>query len=145
MEITEILKKLLYEFPVAELRFFLPSWMEALENEHPLKQALYEAMRKNAARIAKVSEAEPAIRSISQLESVEDYRITSIDLGSGVVNCVLEFPTQLFYQILSDKSGFDVGNDGDLLTLLEQLAQTKKQYDKVILKGDDLYDGKVIE
>lgn len=130
-EITEILKKLLYEFPVAELRFFLPSWLEALENEHPLKQALYEAMRKNAARIAKVSEAEPAIRSISQLESVEDYRITSIDLGSGVVNCVLEFPTQLFYQILSDKSGFNVANDGDLLTLLEQLAETKRQYDKV--------------
>ena len=138
-QITEILKKLLYEFPVSELHFFLPSWMEALEAEHPLKQALYDAMRGSAGRIAKISEAEPAVRSICELETIEDYRICSIDLGTGVVSCILDFPQSLFYQILGEKSGFSIGNDGDLLTLLEQLAETKKKYDKVSDALDEVW------
>lgn len=130
-QIAEILRGLLYEFPISEMRFYLPGWLEALENEHPLKQSLYEAMRTNAGRISRICEAEPAVRSICELEAVEDYRIRSIDLGTGVVSCVLDFPQKLFYEILSEKSGFDVSGDGDLLTLLEQLSETKKKYDKV--------------
>lgn len=138
-QITEILKKLLYEFPVSELRFFLPSWLEALEMDHAIKQALYEAMRRSAAGIAKISEAEPAIRDICQLETVEDYHIRAIDLGTGAVSCVLDFPERLFYQVLSEKSGFDVDNDGALLTLLEQLSGIKKKYDKVSNALDEVW------
>jgi stage IV sporulation protein A len=62
---------------------------------------------------------------------VQGYTIRSIDLGTGVVSCALAFPETLFYQVLGEKSGFQIRNDGELLTLLEQLAETKKQYDKV--------------
>ncbi len=138
-QITEILTDLLYEFPVRELRFFLPSWLDALEAEHPLKQALYEAMRDCAGRVTAVSQAEPAIRRICQLETVEDYHIRAIDLATGTVSCTLDFPQSLFYQILGDKSGFSIENDGDLLTLLGQLAETKKKYDKVANALDEVW------
>ena len=137
-QIKEILQTLLCEFPVSELRFFLPSWMEALEIEHPLKQALYDAMRSCAGEVSRVAEAEPAIRSICQLETVQDYHIRSIDLGTGIVTCMLDFPQSLFYQILGDKSGFSIENDGDLLMLLEQLADTKRKYDKVANALDEV-------
>lgn len=137
-EIKGILKGLLFEFPVTELRFFLPSWMNALEGEHEIKMALYEAMRRSAGNIARISEAEPAIREICELETIEDYRISEIDLGVGAVSCVLEFPEALFYQVLSEKSGFNVDSDGDLMTLLASLAETKKRYDKVANALDEV-------
>lgn len=137
-EIREILSKVLYEFPVSEMRFYLPSWMEALESEHELKTSLYEAMRRSAGEISKLASAEPAIKNICQLESIDGYRIREIDLGTGTVSCVLSFPQQLFYQILSEKSGFSVQSDGDLLTLLEALSATKKQYDKVANALDEV-------
>jgi stage IV sporulation protein A len=37
----------------------------------------------------------------------------------------------LFYSTLSQQSGFQIGDDGDLLSLLTQLAQMKASYDKV--------------
>ena len=138
-EIADILKKLLCEFPVTELRFFLPEWMEALESENPIKAELYEAMRGCAGRIAAVSQAEPAVREICRLETVEDYHVRSIDLGTGTVTCVLDFPRSLFYQILGDKSGFAISGDGELLTLLGQLAETKKRYDKVADALDEVW------
>ena len=138
-QITALLQALLRQFPVTEMRFFLPSWMDALEAEHPLKQALYDAMRSCAGRVSAVCQAEPAIECICQLESVEDYHIRSIDLGTGVVSCTLDFPQGLFYQILSDKSGFSIANDGELLTLLGQLAATQKKYDKVANALDQVW------
>ena len=40
-------------------------------------------------------------------------------------------PGRLFYQILSERSGFAVESDRDLMTLLEELSQVKHRYDKV--------------
>ena len=138
-EIAGLFQRLLYEFPVSELRIFLPSWLEALESEHPLKQSLYEAMRRSASNVSALSEAEPAIREICELDSVQGYTIRAIDLATGVVSCALEFPPRLFYQILGEKSGLPIENDGDLLTLLEQLAQVKKKYDKVANALDEVW------
>ena len=70
---------------------------------------------------------------------MEDYHIRAIDLATGTVSCTLDFPQSLFYQILGDKSGFSIENDGDLLTLLGQLAETKKKYDKVANALDEVW------
>lgn len=74
-QIQQILQGMLYEFPVQELRFYLPRWVEALDASHEIKQALYEAMRRSAGEISKISEAEPAIREICELEAVQNYSV----------------------------------------------------------------------
>ena len=35
--VAEVLKAVLYEFPMQELDIFLPSWVDALPGDHPLK------------------------------------------------------------------------------------------------------------
>ncbi len=130
-ELQEMLRELLYAFPMREMQVFLPAWVQALECDNPLKTALYESMRRNANEISKLAEAETAIANICQLEQVCGYRIESIDLGRGAVCCELEFNEGLFYQILGERTGFAIENDGQLLSLLTALAEMKKQYDKI--------------
>ena len=45
--VSELLKAVLYEFPMRELDIFLPSWVDALPGDHPLKDGLYEAIRQS--------------------------------------------------------------------------------------------------
>lgn len=130
-QIRQILAGTLSEFPVTEIRFYLPGWMSALECSHPVKAALLEAMRQSAERIGRISEAEPTMAQFLHLDSLEDCTVEEADLGSGVVSCQLKFPERLFYQILTEKTGFDVESDGDLLSLLTALSQVKGSYDKV--------------
>lgn len=130
-ELNELLKEVLYAFPMREMRVFLPAWVQALELDHPLKAALYDALRSNAAAISRLAEAEPAIARVAQMENVCGYRISSIDLGSGTVTSELDFDEGLFYQILGQRTGFEIGNDGQLLSLLTALSEMKKQYDKI--------------
>lgn len=44
----------------------------------------------------------------------------------------------MFYSVLSEQSGFDVKNDGDLIGLLEQLSSVKREYDKVANALDEV-------
>ena len=71
------------------------------------------------------------IAALGECENISEAKITSIDLGTGVAAASLSLPRELFYHTLSEQSGFEVGDDGDLMSLLTRLAAVKAEYDKV--------------
>lgn len=130
-QIHEILKDVLYEFPLKELDLYLPPWVDALPQEHPIKAMLYAAIREGTGQLCRIRDVERAVDSFRDCEVVSQAQITSIDLGIGLSVASLELPRALFYETLSQQSGFQIGDDGDLLALLTQLAGVKAAYDKV--------------
>ena len=129
--IAKLLKALLYRFPLKELRVFLPRWVDALEREHPIKEALYDALIRRAEEIGNLGMAEQTLGKLKELEQVLDFSVRDVDLAKGIVSCVIGFPERLFYQILSDRAGMEIRNDAQLLELLTQLSQVKGEYDKI--------------
>ena len=129
--VAEILKAVLYEFPMQELDLFLPPWVDALPTEHPLKEGLYESVRQATAQLRHIREVDGVIQTLRTCESISEAVVTAIDLGTGVASAELRLPRQLFYQTLSEQSGFSVADDGDLMSLLTRLAAVKNEYDKV--------------
>ncbi len=129
--VEEILKAILYEFPLTELDINIPTWVEALDNDHPIKSALYQAIRDSADSLRHIREVAGAVQKMGELAEISDAKVTGIQLGSGVASAELQLPRALFYQTLSEQSGFPVGDDGDLLSLLTQLSGVKTEYDKV--------------
>ena len=130
-DITDIIRDVLYEFPIKELDVFLPPWVDALEQEHPIRQALYSSIRESAGSLCRIRDVTGAVDIIAACEQVSAARVDSINLGTGVAVASLELPRTLFYQTLSQQSGFNIGDDGDLVGLLTQLARVKTEYDKV--------------
>ena len=130
-DVSALLKQVLYEFPLKEMDLVLPPWVDALPQEHPIKAALYEAIRQGAGQLGRIRDVEQAVESMRECEQVSQARVTSIDLGTGLACASLELPRSLFYDTISQQSGFQIANDGDLMALLTQLAQVKASYDKV--------------
>lgn len=130
-DVTEILKAVLYEFPMQELDLYLPPWVDALPAEHPIKAGLYDAVRQGTGQLRHIREVEGVITALGASENISEAKITSIDLGTGVAAARLGLPRELFYKTLSEQSGFDVSDDGDLMSLLTKLAAVKSEYDKV--------------
>ncbi len=129
--IGKLLQELLYAFPMRELRIHLPRWMDALEADHPVKAVLYEALRTIGEQISTLGQAETALGQLTQLEQVRDATVQFVDAGSGTVSCVLAFPEELFYQILSSRTGLAIQNDAQLMEQLTALSQAKQEYDKI--------------
>ncbi len=130
-DICQLLQQLLYAFPLQQLRVYLPRWMDALEMDHPVKAALYEALLQRAGEVSSLAQAQLQLSQLQELEQVLDFRIRSVDPASGSVDCALTFPETLFYEILSNKAGLPIENDAQLLELLTQLSAAKQEYDKI--------------
>ena len=129
--ITQLLENLMYAFPVQQLRIWLPRWMDALEPDHPVKKALYEALLRQADSVHTLIQAEQNLRPLTELEQVTDMNLRHIDLGTGTVDCALSFPESLYYEILSDKTGIPIHSDVQLLSILTELSAVKADYDKI--------------
>ena len=130
-QIGQLLKALLYAFPMTQLRVHLPRWMDALEQEHPVKAALYQTLLQQAGQIRNLGQAEEMLKGLGDLEAVQDCSLRSVDLAEGSVTCVITFPESLYYEILSAKAGISIKNDAQLLSLLMELSRVKQQYDRI--------------
>jgi stage IV sporulation protein A len=126
-----LLKALLYAFPMTQLCVHLPRWLDALEEEHPVKTALYQALLQYSGQIGNLQQAEETLQKLQELEQVQDYSLRGVDLADGSVSCTIVLPEQLYYEILSSKAGLTVENDAQLLQLLMELAKVKQEYDKI--------------
>ena len=129
--ISSMLKALLYVFPMTELRIHLPRWLDALEEEHPVKAALYQTLLQCSGEIGNLSQAEASLEKLRELEGVQDYSLRGVDLADGSVSCCIVLPEQLYYEILSSKAGMSIENAAQLLQLLMELAKVKQEYDKI--------------
>ena len=138
-DIREIIKAVLFEFPLCEMDFYLPPWVDALEMDHPIKSGIYGHIRESAGKLVHVREVRRAVEEIGQCDEISTARISGMDLGKGIARIELELPRQLFYETLSSQSGFTIGDDGDLLGLLRSLAEVKRSYDKVSSALESVY------
>ena len=130
-DVENIIRGVLYEFPVRELGLFLPAWVEALDESHPIKKELYTAMLTGAKDMRRVRDVEAALETMKQCSSVNTVKVGTIDMGAGIALAAVELPRELFYGTLSEQSGFSITDDGDLMGLLCGLAGVKKEYDKI--------------
>jgi stage IV sporulation protein A len=105
--------------------------MDSLEQDHPTKTAIFSALLECAGQIGSLGQAEAALQELVSLEDVESVTLDSVDLSTGSIRCVITLHPQLFYQILSQRSGINIRNDGDLVQLLTELSAIRREYDKV--------------
>ena len=130
-DLKEILKELLYAFPLRQIRVFLPAWVGALDYHDPLKMAVYEALLRNARDIGRIAEAETVMGRLKELEQIRSCTVLAVDPAEGSISCEPEFEEGIFYDILREKTGFHIENDGQLLSILTALSKMKIQFDKI--------------
>ena len=91
-QIDQLLKQVLYEFPLRELDLYLPPWVDALPYDHPIKSGLYAAIREGAAGMRRVRDVEKTVKAIGDCDWVSSAGITSISLGTGLSAARLDLP-----------------------------------------------------
>ena len=130
-EMSEIMESVLYEFPLKEIGIKLPKWVDALEYTHPLKEKIYESLRNELQNVNKLREAKSAIENLTAMDYVKNVVIDDMDLSTGEIKAEITTPDELFYEILSSNTGFEITGEDTLLKLLTELKEIKHKYDKV--------------
>ncbi len=130
-DINNIMEKILYEFPVKEMKINFPKWIETLSYEHWLKQEMIKTIKDMLTNVSKLREIKDNILSIEDNEYVKKAYIDKISLGEGSADIEVTVDDSLFYKILSETTGMEIEGEYQLISTIKILAEAKREYDKV--------------
>lgn len=138
-DINAIFEKVLYEFPISEIGINLPGWIESLEQSDKIKTTIIDAVREAFADINKLREVKDCMPRFNEYQIIKSATLEKINAGDGSVLVELRTPDELFYKVLSEKSGMEIDGEHKLIGTIKELAKIKRDYDKV---ASALYDVK---
>lgn len=130
-DIRHILELVLHEFPVCEIRISMPEWTRALESNHKIKASLIETVRECADKINKAGDIQDAFSALSENEYIKNATINEIDLGSGRASIFVTMNDGLYYDVISELTGFEISGEEELISLLKSLSEMKARYDRI--------------
>lgn len=131
VSIKNVLSEVLNQFSVKEINIDMPKWISSLDVEHWLRSSVYKEIYDKCLNIKNIGYASEKLNSIIDCEYINNVFIKNIDLGNGRINVDLIINENLFYQILGETTGIDIKDESELMPCIIELANIKKEYDKV--------------
>ncbi|MEG1569351.1 MAG: stage IV sporulation protein A [Oscillospiraceae bacterium] len=128
--VLEILKSVLYEFPIKELSVSMPKWVTMLDTGHWLQSAVYNAVREYAANTTIMKHLVDE-NNIIECEFLQGSRLCEIELGTGCACIELNLQNDIFYKILGETTGLEICDEASLMPCIINLAKIKTQYEKI--------------
>ena len=129
-DICRILQEALYEFPVTELDFYLPKWVEMLPISHKIKAAAIAEAR----RILEQAEQMKDIAGVvfePEKEEISSIRLEVTDLACGTAKICFQVDEHYYYENISELAGVPIHGEYELISLLRELSEKRDAYAQV--------------
>ncbi|MBP3623948.1 MAG: stage IV sporulation protein A [Oscillospiraceae bacterium] len=126
-----IIRSVLEEFPLKSIGLFLPEWLEALPGDNTLREEIFGNVLDSCDGVCKIKDCYNSVGKLAQCENISEVTISKSDLGSGNVEVNVCLPRALYYNTISEQTGIQVNNDGDLISTLAEMSTVKRDYDKL--------------
>ena len=130
-DINMIFSKLLYEFMIEMVEVEFPRWIHGLELDNPLKKALFEYVKKAFNNSLRLKDINENYLELKNYDEIKNASINEINLGTGIAKIGVELNENLFYNMLSEITGVQIKNEGELFSCISNFAKIKKDYDKM--------------
>ncbi len=136
--VNDILEEALYQFPIGEIDITLPKWLEAMPINHWLKENIISSVREMASKINGIRDINKNISILENNENVKKLYAENINLGEGKANIDVTLNDNLFYSILSETTGMEITSEYELISMMKNLAEAKRAYDKIKFALDEV-------
>ena len=130
-DIENILKQVLFSFPVKEINISMPKWITELPKGHWLKNEIFDTIREAAKDVKTVRDARGIVDKVRRCEDITYSDVRNIDLGKGSTDISVTLKSELFYRILGETTGIEIKSESDLLPLLKKLTDIRRSYEKI--------------
>ncbi|MCD7716945.1 MAG: stage IV sporulation protein A [Lachnospiraceae bacterium] len=129
-DIRQILSECLQEFPLVRVVFRIPGWVQMLAPDHWLKQSLFDTAKtamKGLHRVRDINGAD----FICGNPYIKRAKSEHTDLSDGSADIVLSLQDSLYYEVLSEMTGADIHSEYQLISLISEISEKKKEYDRI--------------
>lgn len=129
-DIDMILENILYEFPVAEMDFYMPKWIEMLDDNSEIKKEIIDKIRNIMDKYDSIREVQEQKVDISG-NYIQDTMVEDVCLANGIIKIRLKVDDAYYYQMLSEMVGEKITDEYQLLEMLRNYANMKAEYIQV--------------
>ncbi|WP_139904453.1 stage IV sporulation protein A [Clostridium thermarum] len=130
-DVTNVMHRVLKEFPVKEINIDMPEWIEKLEATHWLKVNLMNIIKDMCKSIEKVRDVRESIDGLGQIEFLDKGMVSEMNMGEGTARIELAPQKSIFYNILSEVCGCNIKGETELLGIMKELHRAKTEFDKI--------------
>ena len=129
-DIHRIMEAVLYEFPISEIHFFVPRWVEMLPRNHKIKQDILLHIRRILDSMSEIKDAKAGVEYKESIY-IEEMKIDRIEMDTGCVNIRIEVADKFYYEMLSELTGAKIEGQYDLIAQMKRLSSLKEDYERV--------------
>lgn len=129
-DIYDILEKILYEFYITQIHFYMPKWVETLSNEHPIKQCMIKFAKEYIKDIEKIKDVF-AKGFDNEGEFINKVKLEKVDMATGIVTLRIDVDDKYYYENISELTGVEISGEYQLIAMIKELANMRKEYNKV--------------
>ncbi len=134
-DITMILEQVLLEFPLIEVAYRIPRWVEMLPPGHPVKAEVIEQVRGMMEDFRVLRDVGMA-RSDCEGPGIRRIKLERVALDRGTAEYVVDMNEDCYYQMISEMTEMEIRDEYDLMEQLKVLSSMKREYGKVIRAMD---------
>ena len=127
----EIFQKLIYQFPASEVDFRLPGYLDALSQNHWIKESITGSVRNWMNHFETLGDIMETCSMIADGKIIKEVRIVKTDPGEGVVVLEPVLDSGLYYKVVEELMGAPVESDSQMFLLLREYASAKAAYDNI--------------
>ena len=129
-DIQRILEAVLATFPVSEIAFYIPKWVEMLPMDHKIRQDMTTHIRNLMDQVGEMGDASTGI-SKPDSPYITDLRVEKIAMDSGQIQIRIDVDEAFYYEMLSEMTGSQIDGEYSLIAELKELSKLKNEYESV--------------
>lgn len=129
-DIHRIMEQVLFAFPVSEIRFFIPKWVEMLPREHKIKTDLITYVKQVLENVKELRDASDKI-TIPESMYITDAKVGNVSMDTGCVSVEIRVDDSFYYETLSELTGTNISGEYELIGTIKELSALRKEYETV--------------
>lgn len=129
-DIHRIMQNVLLEFPISEVQFYIPKWVEMLPRDHKIKVDLIHHLRELLNQLSEIKDASNGVE-VNGSEYMGELKVDQIEMDTGCVKIQIPFAEKYYYEMLTDMTGMNINGEYELIRMMKELAELKQEYEEV--------------
>lgn len=129
-DVNDILENILFEFPITEIVYNVPKWLEILDSDNKLMKYIVEYSKQMLNDIVKIKDIKK-IKMEPDEEYIKSAQMASVELSNGRFVINYDIDDKYYYEALTEMTGTQIDNQLQLIQMVKELSQEKNNYIKV--------------
>ena len=130
-DISDIMEKVLLEFPMKSFNVTMPKWMQALPASSDIISRFLTEVKKASEDMCKMKDFARITELFDDDEEYGGIELTELSLASGVGEYKATVKDGVFYKALSAECGEDITDDYALLSYIKEFSASKRKFNKI--------------